>query len=89
MIPGLENLQITRYGVMHRNSYLSSPVVLKETYQSKEREDLFFAGQLTGVEGYVESCASGMIAGINMAQYLEGKEPICFGNTCVMGSQAY
>lgn len=89
MIPGLENLQITRYGVMHRNSYLSSPVVLKETYQSKEREDLFFAGQLTGVEGYVESCASGMIAGINMARYLEGKEPICFGNTCVMGSQAY
>ena len=89
LIPGLENLKITRYGVMHRNSYLSSPVVLKETYQSKKRDDLFFAGQLTGVEGYVESCASGLIAGINMALYIQGKEPICFGNTCVMGSQAY
>ena len=89
LIPGLENLKITRYGVMHRYSYLSSPVVLKETYQSKKRDDLFFAGQLTGVEGYVESCASGLIAGINMALYMQGKEPICFGNTCVMGSQAY
>lgn len=89
LIPGLENLKITRYGVMHRNSYLSSPVALKETYQSKKRDDLFFAGQLTGVEGYVESCASGLIAGINMALYIQGKEPICFGNTCVMGSQAY
>ena len=89
LIPGLENLKISRYGVMHRNSYLSSPVVLKETYQSKKRDDLFFAGQLTGVEGYVESCASGLIAGINMALYMQGKEPICFGNTCVMGSQAY
>ena len=89
LIPGLENLKITRYGVMHRNSYLSSPVVLKETYQSKKRDDLFFAGQLTGVEGYVESCASGLIAGINMALYMQGKEPSCFGNTCVMGSQAY
>ena len=89
LIPGLENLKITRYGVMHRNSYLSSPVVLKETYQSKKRDDLFFAGQLTGVEGYVESCASGLIAGINMALYMQGKEPICFGNTCVMGAQAY
>lgn len=89
LIPGLENLKITRYGVMHRNSYLSSPVVLKETYQSKKRDDLFFAGQLTGVEGYVESCASGLMAGINMALYMQGKEPICFGNTCVMGSQAY
>lgn len=89
LIPGLENLKITRYGVMHRNSYLSSPVVLKETYQSKKRDDLFFAGQLTGVEGYVESCASGLIAGINMASYMQGKEPVCFGNTCVMGSQAY
>lgn len=89
LIPGLENLKITRYGVMHRNSYLSSPVLLKETYQSKDREDLFFAGQLTGVEGYVESCASGCIAGINMALYMQGKDCIEFGNTCVMGSQAY
>ena len=89
MIPGLENCRITRYGVMHRNSYLCAPLVLKETYQSKKREDLFFAGQLTGVEGYVESTASGLIAGINMARFLNGEELILFGNTCVMGSQAY
>ena len=89
LIPGLENLNITRYGVMHRNSFLCSPLVLRETYQSKMRDDLFFAGQFTGVEGYVESTASGLIAGINMARLLEGKEPILFGNTCVMGSQAY
>ncbi len=89
LIPGLENLKITRYGVMHRNSYLSSPEVLLETYQSKKREDLFFAGQLTGVEGYVESCASGLIAGINMARLQSNQEPIQFGNTCIMGSQAH
>lgn len=89
LIPGLENLKITRYGVMHRNSFISSPEVLEETYQSKQRKDCFFAGQLTGVEGYVESCASGLIAGINMAQYMQEKEPIRFGNTCIMGSQAY
>lgn len=89
MIPGLENLKIVRYGVMHRNTFLQAPLVLKETYQSKIRDDLFFAGQLTGVEGYVESTASGMIAAINMARYLENKDLIEFGNTCVMGSQAY
>ncbi|WP_303031567.1 methylenetetrahydrofolate--tRNA-(uracil(54)-C(5))-methyltransferase (FADH(2)-oxidizing) TrmFO [Dubosiella newyorkensis] len=89
MIPGLENAKITRYGVMHRNSFLDSPKILKETYQTKKREDLFFAGQMTGVEGYVESATSGLIAGINMARYIQGKECIEFENTCVMGSQAY
>lgn len=89
MIPGLENLKITRYGVMHRNSFISSPEVLNPTYQCRLREDLFFAGQLTGVEGYVESCASGMIAGINMALYITGQEMIEFGDTCIMGSQAH
>ena len=89
LIPGLENLKIARYGVMHRNSYLVAPDVLQETYQSKQREDLFFAGQLTGVEGYVESSASGLIAGINLARYMQKKELIAFGNTCVMGSQAF
>lgn len=89
LIPGLENLKITRYGVMHRNTFICSPRVLQETYQSKKRPDLFFAGQLTGVEGYVESCASGLIAGINMARMICGKDPIVFGNTCIMGSQAH
>ena len=89
LIPGLENCKIARYGVMHRNSYIVSPDVLNETYQAKNREDLFFAGQLTGVEGYVESSASGLIAGINLARYMKDQELIEFGNTCVMGSQAY
>lgn len=89
LIPGLENLSITRYGVMHRNTFLSSPRVLKETYQFKGRDDWFFAGQMTGVEGYVESAASGLIAGINMARVLQGQEPIIFGPTCMMGSQAH
>lgn len=89
MIPGLENCTIVRYGVMHRNSYLRAPLVMKETYQSIKRPDLFFAGQLTGVEGYVESTASGLIAAVNMARFLEGKDLIAFGRATAMGAQAY
>lgn len=89
MIPGLENAKFVRYGVMHRNSFLPAGQVLMETMQSKLRPDLFFAGQLAGVEGYVESAASGLIAGINMARLLQGKEPVVFGPECVMGSQAH
>lgn len=89
MIPGLENVSIVRYGVMHRNSYLCAPKVLKPTYQYVERDDLFFAGQLTGVEGYVESAASGLLAGLNMANYLKGKSVCILPNTCVIGSMAH
>lgn len=89
MIPGLEHAVFTRYGVMHRNSFIDSPHVLNEYYQAKERPDLFFAGQLTGVEGYVESTASGLIAGINMARYIQGKDLIAFGRSTAMGAQAY
>ena len=89
MIPGLENARFVRYGVMHRNSYLCSPLYLKPTFQFKERDDLFFAGQMTGVEGYVESAASGMMAGINMARLLQGKQPHIFSRDLVMGSLAY
>lgn len=89
MIPGLENCEIVRYGVMHRNSYINSPHCLKETYQSKTRDDLFFAGQLTGVEGYVESAASGMMAGINLAHVLYGEEPVCLGSETMIGAMAY
>ncbi len=89
MIPGLENARFVRYGVMHRNSYLPAKEVLQETYQSRLRPDLFFAGQLTGVEGYVESAASGLAAGINMARYLQGEEPLRFGRETAMGAQAY
>ena len=88
MIPGLENVSIVRYGVMHRNSYLCAPKILKPTYQSQKRDDLFFAGQLSGVEGYVESAASGLLAGLNMANYIRGKECVTLPNTCVMGSMA-
>ncbi len=75
MIPGLENAEIVRYGVMHRNTYIDSPVILNEGYQYKNRKDLFFAGQMTGVEGYIESAASGMLAGINLAHVLH-EEPL-------------
>lgn len=86
MIPGLENAEFVRYGVMHRNNYICSPKFLKPTYQFVNRDDLFFAGQITGVEGYVESAQSGMIAGINMARLLEGKELLVFPPTTVMGA---
>ncbi len=74
-IPGLENANILRYGVMHRNTFINSPEVLYPTLQCKKRADLFFAGQLTGTEGYTESIATGMLAGINMAKFLK-QEPL-------------
>lgn len=89
MIPGLENAVITRYGVMHRNSYLCSPKLLKPTYQLKTREDLFFAGQMCGVEGYVESAASGLLAGLNMARLMNGKTPLELPPTCMIGAMAH
>nr|WP_263313504.1 FADH(2)-oxidizing methylenetetrahydrofolate--tRNA-(uracil(54)-C(5))-methyltransferase TrmFO [Mammaliicoccus sp. Marseille-Q6498] len=89
LIPGLENVDIVRYGVMHRNTFINSPNALKETYQLKSREDLFFAGQMTGVEGYVESAASGLIAGINASKLVTGLEPIVFPRETVIGSMAY
>jgi methylenetetrahydrofolate--tRNA-(uracil-5-)-methyltransferase len=88
MIPGLENAEIVRYGVMHRNTFINSPKVLKSTYQFKERENLFFAGQMTGVEGYVESAASGLIAGINAARLAVGEEPVELPLETAMGSMA-
>ena len=89
MIPGLENAKIVRHGEMHRNTFINAPKAINEFYQAKKREDLFIAGQLSGVEGYVESTASGLIAGINMARYLENKPLIAFPKTTAMGSQAY
>lgn len=89
MIPGLENAKIVRYGVMHRNCFICSPRYLKPTYQFIEREDLFFAGQMTGVEGYVESAQSGMVAGMNMVRCLHNQELLVFPRETVMGSLAY
>ena len=86
MIPGLENCEIVRYGVMHRNTYIQSPKVLNKYYQTNSRKDLFFAGQITGVEGYLESASSGMVAGINMARLIQGKELIDFTADTVIGS---
>ena len=89
MIPGLENAQFVRYGVMHRNTYLRSPEFLNATYQTKKRADLLFAGQMTGVEGYVESAASGLYAGINAALIAQGKEPVVFPEETMMGAMAH
>ncbi|WP_226640237.1 FADH(2)-oxidizing methylenetetrahydrofolate--tRNA-(uracil(54)-C(5))-methyltransferase TrmFO [Bacillus tropicus] len=88
LIPGLENAEIVRYGVMHRNTFINSPNLLRPTYQYKQRDDLFFAGQMTGVEGYVESAASGLLAGINAARLVKGEEPIVLPPVTAMGSMA-
>lgn len=89
MIPGLENAEFVRYGVMHRNSFMNSPELLEQTYASKKRSDVFFAGQMTGVEGYVESAASGLVAGLNAAKLAKAEEPVIFPQETVIGSMAY
>ncbi|AXG37955.1 FADH(2)-oxidizing methylenetetrahydrofolate--tRNA-(uracil(54)-C(5))-methyltransferase TrmFO [Enterococcus gilvus] len=89
MIPGLENAEFLRYGVMHRNSFMNSPELLKPTYQSKKRNDLFFAGQMTGVEGYVESAGSGLVAGLNAGRLAKGEELLEFPRETAIGSMAY
>ncbi|WP_102271468.1 FADH(2)-oxidizing methylenetetrahydrofolate--tRNA-(uracil(54)-C(5))-methyltransferase TrmFO [Cytobacillus massiliigabonensis] len=88
LIPGLENAEIVRFGVMHRNTFINSPKVLRPTYQFINRNDLFFAGQMTGVEGYVESAASGMVAGINAARLVKGEELLEFPHETTIGSMA-
>ena len=89
MIPGLENAEFVRYGVMHRNSFMNSPELLEPTYQSRKDSRIFFAGQMTGVEGYVESAASGLIAGINAARLAKDEELVVFPRETAMGSMAY
>ncbi|MFD2612992.1 FADH(2)-oxidizing methylenetetrahydrofolate--tRNA-(uracil(54)-C(5))-methyltransferase TrmFO [Paenibacillus gansuensis] len=89
MIPGLENAEIVRYGVMHRNTFINSPKLLEPTYQFKQRADLFFAGQMTGVEGYVESAASGLIAGMNAGRLALGKDPVVMPKETALGSMAH
>ena len=89
LIPGLENATFVRYGVMHRNSFICSPKYLNQDYSLKNHEGLYIAGQITGVEGYVESAQSGMIAGMNMVRYLNKQEPIIFPRETVMGALSY
>jgi len=86
LIPGLENAEFVRYGVMHRNSFLNAPKLLKATNEWRGAEGLFFAGQLTGVEGYVESAASGLVAGINAARRVLGLEPVVFPVETAIGA---
>ena len=88
MIPGLENAEFFRYGVMHRNTYMNSPGLLSEVYSMIEMPNLFFAGQMTGVEGYVESASSGFVAGMNAARRALGLEPFVFPTETVIGALA-
>jgi methylenetetrahydrofolate--tRNA-(uracil-5-)-methyltransferase len=88
MIPGLEHARFVRYGKMHRNTYMASPQILQASYESKKQPGLFFAGQMTGVEGYVESAGSGLVAGINAAREAIGQQAVAFPKTTALGSMA-
>ena len=89
LIPGLEHAEFVRFGMVHRNTYINGPTVLRETWQTKTRDDLFFAGQISGVEGYVESAASGLIAGRNAAAVARGDEARVPPRTTAIGALAY
>ena len=89
MIPGLENAEFLRYGVMHRNTYINSPRLLDAAYSLRKAPHIFFAGQMTGVEGYVESTASGLVAGLNAALRVLGKEALDFPDTTAIGALAH
>jgi methylenetetrahydrofolate--tRNA-(uracil-5-)-methyltransferase len=89
MIPGLEQAEFVRFGMVHRNTYINGPTVLRETWQTKMRPDLFFAGQISGVEGYVESAASGLLAGRNAAALARGGQPGAPPRTTAIGALAY
>ena len=88
MIPGLENAEFLRYGIMHRNTYLNSPGLLKNDYSMIKNPNIFFAGQMTGVEGYIESAGSGLVAGINAAARVLGEDGVEFPETTMIGSMA-
>jgi methylenetetrahydrofolate--tRNA-(uracil-5-)-methyltransferase len=89
MIPGLQHAEFVRFGMVHRNTYINGPTVLRETWQTKRRAELFFAGQISGVEGYVESAASGLIAGRNAAAVARGEQPDSPPRTTAIGALAY
>ena len=88
MIPGLENAEFLRYGIMHRNTYLDSPGMLDSNYRMIKRDNVYFAGQMTGVEGYIESAASGFVAGISAARALKGEAAFSFPKTTMIGAMA-
>ncbi|MEM7346754.1 MAG: methylenetetrahydrofolate--tRNA-(uracil(54)-C(5))-methyltransferase (FADH(2)-oxidizing) TrmFO [Chloroflexota bacterium] len=86
MIPGLEEAEFMRYGMMHRNTYINAPTLLEPTMQWHTRPDLFFAGQITGVEGYVGNAATGLLAGLNAARLLQGKQVVTLPQTTMLGA---
>ncbi len=86
LIPGLEKAEFVRYGVMHRNTYINSPIVLTPALQFKNNPRIFFAGQISGVEGYMESAATGIVAGINALRMLTGENPVVLPETTMIGS---
>ena len=86
LIPGLENAEFLRLGTMHKNTYILSPKILNEYYQMRQYPNVFFAGQITGVEGYIESISSGLVAGINMYKYLMGEEKVVFDKHTIIGA---
>ena len=87
-IPGLENAEFIKYGVMHRNTFINSPELLDETYQMKSIPNLYFAGQITGVEGYVESISSGMVAALNAIKQIKQEEKVIFPKETMIGALA-
>ncbi len=89
MIPGLEHAEFARYGVMHRNTFLHSPGFLDDHYEMLQRPGVYFAGQMTGVEGYVESAASGLVAGLSLARKLRGEAPVDFTRLTAIGAMAH
>jgi methylenetetrahydrofolate--tRNA-(uracil-5-)-methyltransferase len=86
LVPGLENADFVRYGMIHRNTYVNAPATLEPTFETRRRPGLFFAGQMSGVEGYVESAASGLIAGISAAFRARGEEPLAFPEDTALGA---
>ena len=89
LIPGLEHAEFVRFGMIHRNTYINGPTVLRATWQTRQRDDLFFAGQISGVEGYVESAASGLLAGRNAAALARGQSPVEMPRETAMGALAF
>lgn len=89
MIPGLESAEFLRYGMMHRNTYINAPELLQPTMQYRNRADLFFAGQITGVEGYVGNAGTGLLAGINAARLMRGEHPVILPTTTMLGALAH
>jgi methylenetetrahydrofolate--tRNA-(uracil-5-)-methyltransferase len=89
LIPGLEHAEFVRFGMIHRNTYINGPATLRDTWQTRARPDLFFAGQVSGVEGYVESAASGLIAGRNAARLASGRPPVAPPRTTAIGALGY